>query len=126
MVRVFVLILPLALLLGTLALFAEEGPSQAPPAKQHKQVVVSSKTLDRYVGRYSMPGGIMKITRENSHLFMQANDEPRKEIFAESEFQFFSRISSDLITFEGISGGKAIIMMIHSEDGKSTPLARID
>lgn len=105
-------ILPLLLLSG--AAFAE----------QHKQVSVSIKTLDRYVGSYTMPGVVMKVTRENTHLFIQKNDEPRKEIFAEHELKFFSKSSDDLFTFEGISGGKAIIMMIHT-DGKSTPLARI-
>jgi hypothetical protein len=95
----------------------------AEPA-QHKQVTVPTKTLDRYVGQYTMPGVIMKVTRETSHLFIQENDKPRTEIFPENEFLFFQKASENKITFEGISRGKAIIMMIHA-DGKSTPLARI-
>ncbi len=116
-------VLTLVLLFRTLALFAEEFPQPAP--NQHKQVSLSSKTLDRYVGLYTMPGVIVKVTREKARLFIQRNDDQRKEVFPESDFQFFSRISDDLITFEGISGGKAIIMMIHS-NGKSTPLARVE
>lgn len=107
----------LALLVLTAVLGAEPG--------QRKQVTVPTKTLDKYVGSYALPGVVIKVTRETTHLFFQENDKPRKEIFAENDFQFYSKSSDDTITFQGIAkDGKAIILMIH-QDGKDIPAARV-
>jgi len=95
------------------------------PLKEHKEITLEPKTLDRYIGRYSIPGATMTVTREAARLFLQENDEPKVEIFAEGESQFFSKVSEDVVTFEGDAGGKAATMLIHAE-GRSIPLKRTE
>jgi CubicO group peptidase (beta-lactamase class C family) len=103
--------------------------SQLPPRpqlKQHKEVSVDPKILDQYVGRYGLPPDIvLAITREGSKLFVQENDEPKQELAAESERQFFSKTADDEYTFEVNSQGRATVMTLHT-DGKDIPIRRID
>ena len=96
------------------------------PLPQRKEITVDAKILDRYVGRYGEPPNlILKITREGSRLFIQENDEPRQELGAESETKFFSRSSSDSLTFELDDQGRAVRMVVHVS-GRDVPLKRLD
>lgn len=113
------------LALSCVLLGAPADQEPQPAAKPHKQVTVPVKTLNRYVGTFTMQGVIMKVTRENSHLFLQKNDDPRVEIFPEAETLFFSKASEIQYSFDGITGGKAIILMIVA-DGRTTPLYRVE
>lgn len=96
------------------------------PLKERKEVTVDPKLLDRYVGRYGEPPNlILKITREDGHLFIQENDEPKQELGAESDTRFFSRASDDELRFETDGHGRVIRMILHV-DGKDIPIKRID
>ena len=66
-----------------------------------------------------------RITREGNHLFIQENDEPRQELAAESETTFFSKSSSDSVTFESDDQGRVVRMVMHL-DAKNLPLKRIE
>jgi CubicO group peptidase (beta-lactamase class C family) len=103
--------------------------SQLPPRKPlkvRKEVVVDSKLLDRYVGRYGEPPNlILTIRREGDHLSIQENDEPKQELFAESESKFFSKLNDDELSFQVDNQGRAIVMVLHV-DGKDIPIKRID
>ncbi len=104
--------------------FSELPPRK--PLKQRKQVVVDSKLLDRYVGRYGEPPNlILTIRREGDHLSIQENDAPKQELFAESEIRFFSQVNNDELTFEVDNQGRATAMVLHV-DGKDIRLKRID
>src|SRR4029453_17929512 len=102
--------------------------SQLPPRRplpQRKEVAVDAKILDRYVGRYGEPPNlILKITRKGSRLFIQENDEPRQELGAESETKFFSKNSSDSLTFELDDHGRVVRMVLHV--GREVPLKRLE
>jgi CubicO group peptidase (beta-lactamase class C family) len=102
--------------------------SQLPPRRplpQRKEVAVDAKILDRYVGRYGEPPNlILKITRKGSRLFIQENDEPRQELGAESETKFFSKNSSDSLTFELDDHGRVVRMVLHV--GRDVPLKRLE
>jgi CubicO group peptidase (beta-lactamase class C family) len=102
--------------------------SQLPPRRplpKRKEVAVDAKILDRYVGRYGEPPNlILKITREGSRLFIQENDEPRQELGAESETKFFSKNSSDSLTFELDDHGHVVRMVLHV--GRDVPLKRLE
>ena len=77
------------------------------PLKQHKQVAVDGKVLDRYVGRYQLPPNIvLTVRREGDHLSMQENDEPKQDLLPESQTDFFSTASDDGVTFQTDSAGK--------------------
>jgi hypothetical protein len=65
------------------------------------------------------------VTQEGAHLFFQENDEPKVEIFAEREAQFFSKAAEDVFTFEGVANGRAAAMILHT-DGRSVTLKRTD
>jgi CubicO group peptidase (beta-lactamase class C family) len=85
------------------------------PLKEHKAVAVDSKVLDRYVGRYGDPPNlILTIRREGDHLSIQENNEPKQELFPESDRDFFSKAADDVFTFEIDSRGRAIKMTLHT------------
>jgi len=95
-----------------------------PPLKQHKEVAVDQKILDKYVGRYRFsPEIVLAITREGNTLFVQENDEPKQELGAEGERQFFSKGADDEYSFELDSSGKVTTMILHT-DGKDLPMKR--
>ena len=94
--------------------------------KERKEVIVDSKLLDRYVGRYGEPPNlIVTIRREGDHLSIQENDEPKQELFAESESKFFSKLNDDELSFQVDNQGRATVMVLHV-GGKDIPLKRID
>ena len=96
------------------------------PLKERKAVVVDSTLLDKYVGRYGEPPNlILTIRREGDHLSIQENDEPKQELFAESESKFFSKLNDDEFTFQVDQQGRATAIVLHV-DGKDIPLKRID
>ena len=96
------------------------------PLKEHKEVVVDARLLDRYVGRYGEPPNlILTIRREGDHLSIQENDEPKQELFAESERKFFSKLNDDELTFQIDNQGRATVLVLHV-DGKDVPIKRID
>jgi CubicO group peptidase (beta-lactamase class C family) len=96
------------------------------PLKVHKVVAVDSKLLDRYVGRYGVPPDlILTIRREGDHLSVQENNEPKQELFPESELQVFSKVADDVYSFELDSQGSVTKMTLHT-GGKDISLKRID
>ncbi len=103
---------------------------ELPPRKpliEHKEIAVDVKVLDKYVGRYGEPPNlIMKIRREGDHLTIQENDEPAQELGAESETRFFSKSSSDSLTFELDEQGRVLRMVFHLDDGRDLPFKRIE
>jgi CubicO group peptidase (beta-lactamase class C family) len=86
-----------------------------PPLKQHKQVAIDPKLLDRYVGRYAIPPNvILTIRREGDHLSVQENDEPKQDLLPESEIDFFSTVADDAYTFQNDSQGNVTGMVLHT------------
>jgi serine-type D-Ala-D-Ala carboxypeptidase/endopeptidase len=77
--------------------------SQYPLAKftaPKKEVALDPKILESYVGEYELaPTFKIKVTREEAHLFVQATGQPKFEIFAEKEGEFFLKVVDAQITF---------------------------
>jgi CubicO group peptidase (beta-lactamase class C family) len=97
-----------------------------PPLRVHKEITVDPKVLERYVGRYGTPPDlILVIRREGDHLSIQENDEPKQELFGETDRDFFSKVADDVFTFEVDTQGRITSMTLHT-DGKDIPLKRID
>jgi CubicO group peptidase (beta-lactamase class C family) len=96
-----------------------------PPLKEHKVVKLPPAVLDMYVGRYGEPNLVLTVRREGDHLSVQENDEPRQEIFPESQSDFFSKVSDDLVTFQFDSQTHAITMILHI-NGKDMPIKRLE
>lgn len=83
----------------TLANICMGGSYELPSAK--RVVKVDSKTLDKYVGSYTIPGGLnISITSNGNHLYYeQSNSKTKFELFPESQNKFFLRISNVEIKF---------------------------
>ena len=96
-----------------------------PPLKEHKVVKLPPAILDMYVGRYGEPNLVLTVRREGDHLSVQENDQPRQEIFPESQSDFFSKVSDDLVTFQFDSQTHAITMILHV-NGKDMPIKRLE
>ena len=96
------------------------------PLKVRKEVVIDSRLLEKYVGRYGeSPNLILTVKREGDHLSIQENDEPKQELYAESDSKFFTKVNADECTFEVDSQGRVIAIVLHV-DGKDIRLKRLD
>ncbi len=103
--------------------------SQLPPRvplKEHKVVSVAPELLQKYTGRYGVaPDLILVVRREGDHLSVQENDEPKQELFPESDRKFFSKMADDEFTFEVDAQGRVTSMTLHT-GGRDIPIKRID
>jgi len=89
-----------------------------PPLKQHKEITLDAKSLDKFVGQYRLsPQIVLTITRKGNELVVQENDEMPQELGAESETRFFSRSSDDEYSFELDPAGRVTTMVLHADGG---------
>jgi CubicO group peptidase (beta-lactamase class C family) len=69
--------------------------------KIHKEVTLDPKLLDTYVGVYQLvPNVTLTVTREGTKMFAQLTGQPKFEIFAEKEREFFLKVVDAQLTFE--------------------------
>jgi CubicO group peptidase (beta-lactamase class C family) len=96
------------------------------PPKQRQEVKVDAAVLEKYVGRYQLaPNFIITVTREGDHLYAQATDQPRFEIFAESPREFFLKVVDAQLTFVVDASGQATGIVLH-QNGANAPGNRIE
>jgi D-alanyl-D-alanine-carboxypeptidase/D-alanyl-D-alanine-endopeptidase len=96
------------------------------PPKERKEVVVDPKLFDQYAGRYQLaPNFVLAITREGDRLFAQATGQPKLELFAESEKEYFLKVVDAQITFEVGTGGAVNQLVLH-QAGQNAPAKRIE
>jgi hypothetical protein len=101
-----------------------EAATAPPPA--HKEIKIDPKWFDQYVGRYALaPTFILTITREGDHLFAQATNQPKFELFAESNKSFFLRVVDAQVSFETDADGRAVSLTLH-QNGALIPAKRLD
>ncbi|HXB67957.1 MAG TPA: serine hydrolase [Candidatus Acidoferrales bacterium] len=103
------------------------------PPKQHTEIHIDPKLLDRYTGRYQvMPNLIFEITRDGDRLFAQGFAQvtgqaivlPKFELFAEGEKNFFARVADNHIAFETGPEGRATCLILHRA-GRDMPAPRL-
>jgi len=98
---------------------------EMPLPKARKEVAVAAKVLDGYVGQYELaPGFIMTFIREGERFFTQATGQPKCELFAEGDRDFFLKVVNAQITFEVDATGRATGLVLHQ--GGDHPAKRID
>ncbi len=98
-----------------------EGDAAAPVKKEHKEIALLPAVLERYVGRYQLaPTFALEITREESHLYVQATGQPKLEIFAEGEKDFFLKVVDAQISFTPEGQGKARELVLHQNGAHQT------
>ncbi len=104
---------------------AKRITGDVPAPKERKEVAVDPAILERYVGHYELaPGFIIAITRDGSHLFGQPTAQPKAELFAEDDHNFFLKIVDAQITFETDAQGRATKLILHQ--GGDRPAKRIE
>ena len=91
----------------------ERFPSTS-PAKARVETKVDPAIFDRYVGRYQFaPSLFMTITREGDRFYGQLAGQPRVEIFAETEKDYFLKVVDAQLTFETDAQNKAVAVVLH-------------
>lgn len=99
--------------------------AQAFQPKEHKEITLDPKIFDRYVGSYQLaPNFVLTVTREGDHLYGQATGQPKVELFAESEKEFFLKAVDAQITFETDGSSTAQQLVLH-QAGHDLPAKRI-
>jgi hypothetical protein len=77
-------------------------------------IKVDPKILEGYVGAYELaPTFVITITKEQDHLMLQATGQPKFEIFAESEKEFFLKVVDAQITFVKDGKGDVTELILH-------------
>lgn len=96
-----------------------------PPVKQHKEVAVDARTLDKYAGRYGVSADlILIVVREGNHLIIREGAD-NHEMFPESDRDFFSKTADDEITFT-VDGQGRVREMVLRTGGRTMPIKRIE
>jgi len=93
--------------------------------EKRKEVPVDPSLFDRFAGRYELPPNfILTITREGDRLYVQATGQSKLELFAESERDYFLKVTDAQITFEVDAVGSANQLTLH-QSGRHMPARRI-
>ncbi|MEP7354780.1 MAG: serine hydrolase [Acidobacteriota bacterium] len=101
-----------------------------PPPKQYIEIDIDPRLLDNYTGRYQFPDRILEITRDGDRLFAQGFGAqgiggPKFEVFAESEKNFFVKVTGSQITFETGADGRATSLIQQRPGREPTPAPRL-
>ena len=98
-------------------------PELAPA--ERTAIAIDPKVFDAYVGEYELrPGFVLTLSREGDRLWAQATNQPRLEIFAESETLFFAKaIDAQLELVKDASG--AVTHLILHQNGRKAPGKKI-
>ena len=101
-------------------LLDDRAPLTTPP-KARTEISVDPAVLDTYVGIYDLaPTFSITITREGPSLYIQATGQPKFQIFAESQTDFFLKEVDAQITFEKDATGKVTRLVLH-QGGANVP-----
>ncbi len=93
---------------------APRAAGTPPAAKVRTKVALEPARLERLVGRYRLtPDFELAVTREGARLFVQATAQPRFELFAENEREFFLEVVDAQLTFELGDTGPASAAVLH-------------
>jgi beta-lactamase regulating signal transducer with metallopeptidase domain len=112
--------------LALVAVAAEVGPPESTSAEATVAINMDSVVLDRYTGSYQLtPNAVLTITREGDKLFAQLTGQPKAEIFAKSEREFFYKIVDAQISFDSDTQGNTTGLLLH-QNGANIPAPRIN
>lgn len=104
----------------------QNGDHPAKRMKERKEIAVDPAVLQRYVGKYQLsPTFVVTVTREDNHLFAQATAQPRFEIFAETDHDFFLKAVDAQLTFVTDGTGRVTKAILH-QNGVDQDAKRIE
>jgi CubicO group peptidase (beta-lactamase class C family) len=84
------------------------------PIKVRTAIEVDRKLLEEYAGKYMLnPQFIITFTVEDGRFYTQATNQPKFEVFAESETDFFLMVVDAQVTFVRGDDGKVSHLILH-------------
>ena len=87
---------------------------------------VDPAVLDLYAGRYQLDASrTATVTAEDGRLFVELTDQPRFEVFPESEQTFFWTVVAAQISFVTAPGGRVTHSVLH-QSGRNVPMPRLE
>lgn len=103
----------------------QTGKRVADVPAPRKEITLAEEKLDGLLGVYELePGFRLTITREGTHLFMQATGQGLAEAFAESETKFFFKVVDAQIEFAIGDDGRASVLTLF-QGGGAMPAKRV-
>ena len=103
----------------------DERVPLTPSIKIRKEISVAPSVLAQYVGVYQLaPNFEMSITTEGNSLYGQATGQPRFQLFAETETDFFLKVVDAQITFMRNVSGQVDQLILH-QGGSNIPGKRV-
>jgi len=80
-------------------------------------LAVDPKILETYAGEYQLGPVVTTVTAEGSHLFVRITGQPKFELFATSDTEFFLKAVEAQVSFEKDSAGKVTNFVLHQNGG---------
>lgn len=94
--------------------------------KERKAVAIASAVLDKYVGEYQLtPAIVMVITNESGKLMLQVAGQPKMELFAENETDFFLKNVDAQVAFVKDATGAVTQLLFKQGSGPGLPGKKI-
>jgi peptidase M23-like protein/uncharacterized protein DUF3471 len=88
------------LVVAAFLLWPSPDTTAAQAVQERKAIKLDPRITDTYVGQYELtPDFVITVSREENGLWIQATNQPKFEIFAESETKFFLTAVDAQITF---------------------------
>jgi CubicO group peptidase (beta-lactamase class C family) len=93
----------------------EQALLSLPAAKEHHEMQLPEEVLRTYAGTYGISANVaVVITQEGGRLFAQSNGEPRSELAAEAEGEFFEKTYGvTTFSFRKDASGAVTQLVIH-------------
>jgi len=93
--------------------------------KVRKDVFVDTSILQQYVGEYELvPNFTITITLDNGKLKLQGSNQPKIDLFAESDTRFFVKVVDASVDFVKGPDGKTASLILH-QNGRDMPAKKI-
>ena len=95
------------------------------PPTARKEVTVDPKILATYAGEYQLaPEFVINVTVDGAHIYAQASGQPRVELFAESETEFFLKVAETQVSFVKDDTGKITHLVLHQSGAHQKAMKR--
>ncbi len=84
------------------------------PPRERVEITLDPEVLAGYAGEYPFtPGFAIRVTAEGPHLYAQATNQPRFELFAEKKDEFFLKVVDAQVTFIRDDAGQVTGLLLH-------------
>ncbi len=96
----------------------------APPV-EHKEITLDHQVFDRYAGTYQLDTyTLMTVSRDGDHFYSQLTGQPKVEMFAENDHDFFLKVVDAQFHFDVDAQGAATQVTLH-QGGRDMPAKRL-